>query len=274
MSQIAYDPVKDRFAARIRHSRALRRVFYFLLDLFFLRSWHVRRRLRQELAANPRAVILDAGCGFGQYDRYLLRRFPHVRIHAVDVKPDYLDACRHYFQADIAAGRIRFAESDLTIDTFPPEYDLVLCVDVLEHIEPDVQVMRTLRGALKPGGVLVMHSPSHLAEDDAEGDPSFVGEHARPGYSREELDAKLRQAGFEGTDIRYTYGPDGHRAWEWLIKRPMLWLSAHFAWVLVLPFWYLVTLIPGLWWMRKDLDWKGEGTGILGVGLAKPEGNP
>ncbi len=270
MSQIAYDPVKDRFAAYIKRSRPLRRIFYFLLDLFFLRGWNVRRRLRAELATRPNAVIFDAGCGFGQYDRFLLAGFPSVTIHAVDVKQDYLEACRHYYAADIASGRITFAEADLTKDTFAAEYDLVLCVDVLEHIEEDVLVMATLRKALKPGGVMIMHSPSHLAEDDADGDEFFVGEHARPGYSRDDLHTKLTTAGFSSTDIRYTYGTLGHFAWEILIKWPMLWLTRSFVFVIVLPFWYAITLLPGLALMAIDVRQSNEtGTGILGVGSRK-----
>jgi len=253
MSQIEYDPIKDRFAAFIRRSRALRRVFYFLLDLFFIRSWVVRRRLRAEFAGKRDLRVLDAGCGFGQYDRFLLATFPGIRVDAIDVKADYLDDCRRYFAADIAAGRITFRQSDLTTDTYPPEYDAVLCVDVLEHIGPDVAVMAALRGALKPGGFLLMHSPSDRAEEDADGDGFFVGEHARPGYGTADLDAKLREAGFDRSDIRLGTGPLAHLAWIWLIRWPMLWMNRHFGFVAVLPIWYALTLLPGLLLMRIDV---------------------
>src|SRR5690625_812450 len=97
MSRIAYDPVKDRFAAIIRKSRGLRTLFYGLLDLFFLRSWYVRRVLKKH--ASPLDdqgpwKLLDAGSGFGQYDRFILRQFSNVQVRAVDVKADYLDDCR------------------------------------------------------------------------------------------------------------------------------------------------------------------------------------
>ncbi len=38
MNKIAYDPVKDRFARIVRKSKKLRKIFYTLLDLIFLRS--------------------------------------------------------------------------------------------------------------------------------------------------------------------------------------------------------------------------------------------
>ncbi|KPP96060.1 MAG: Methyltransferase domain [Bacteroidetes bacterium HLUCCA01] len=274
MSQIAYDPVKDKFAGLIRRSRVLRSLFYSLLDLFFLRSWYIRSRLRswygrevvQVEKSDSRLCILDAGCGFGQYDRFMLHAFPGTRIDAVDVKQDYLQDCTHFFRGDIDAGQITFTQMDLLSPSLSKSYHLVLCVDVLEHIVEDVRVMRNMQQVLKPGGYFLMHSPSHLAEDDADGDESFVGEHARAGYSREELSDKFRAAGLEPVDIRYTYGWFGHTAWVMLIKWPMLWLTRlGFAAVVVLPFWYALTLLPGL--LLMSLDMVGEnrkGTGIMG----------
>ena len=281
MSQIAYDPVKDKFAAIIKKSRFLRGMFYALLDLFFLRSWYVRRSLRQWYAdhfgdarfALKGLRILDAGCGFGQYDQFMLRSFSKIRIDAVDVKTDYLDDCRYYFKQDIKRDRIRFKEMDLLEPKFEKLYDLVLCVDVLEHIEEDVRVMKNLSAVLKPDGYFLMHSPSHYAEDDADGDDSFVGEHARPGYSKEELAAKLREAGLEPVELRYSYGPLGHFAWMLLIKWPMLWMTKMgiAAIIFMIP-WYIVSLIPGLILMMMDMiNDHQKGTGILA--LAKKMGS-
>lgn len=49
MSKIAYDPVKDRFAVIIRNSRVLRRIFYFLLDLFFYEAGTFKEYLKKQL---------------------------------------------------------------------------------------------------------------------------------------------------------------------------------------------------------------------------------
>ena len=285
MSRIAYDPTKDTFARWIRHSRWLRTAFFRILDLFFLRSWYVREAIRSmardgtlrsgKVKEGPdqdalSLDILDAGSGFGQYDRFLLRTFPQAGILAVDVKEEYLEDCRHHFHREITAGRITFRRHDLTADELPPSsFDLVVCVDVLEHIEEDVAVMQRLQAALRPGGVMVMHSPSHLSEDDAGEDEFFVDEHARAGYSREELTGKMSRAGLHPLRISYTYGAAGHRAWEWLIKRPMLWFNRFGMLPLIwLPFYYLLVLPPGLFLMKRDMQRENEyGTGILGVAI-------
>jgi SAM-dependent methyltransferase len=270
MSQIAYDPVKDKFAGIIRNSKFLRRCFYFILDVFFLRSWHVRRSVRKLLRKHKpdsqNWKILDAGCGFGQYDRFLLKIFPEATIKAVDVKEDYLADCVSYFEEPIKAGKITFEKQDL-LEYVSPDHDLILCVDVLEHIEDDVQVMVNMWHSLKPGGYFVMHSPSHLAEDDAGDDEFFVDEHARAGYSRPDLGEKFRLAGFEPVQIKYTYGRFGHFAWMLNIKWPMLMLNKIGFWsVVFLPFWYALTILPSLLMKKIDLHTGNPtGTGILGI---------
>ncbi len=271
MSKIAYDPVKDRFASQIRHARFLRSIFYRLLDLFFLRGWYVRgmiRKLwREEFKNHKQWKLLDAGGGFGQYDSFLIRSFSNVMVKSVDVKEDYLNDCRRYFQNDIDNGKITFEKADLLEYNEDSEYDAVLCVDVLEHIEDDVLVMTNMVKSLKKGGYFIMHSPSDLAGKDAGEDEFFVEEHARAGYSKEELDEKLRKAGFDSTQIRYTYGSFGHAGWVILIKYPMLWLTrAGLAVLPVLVFYYLITLLPGLLLLRLDMMKENEtGAGICAL---------
>jgi len=270
MSRIAYDPVKDRFANIIRQSRFLRTIFYQLLDLFFLRSWYVRDILRDygsELDRQGEWKLLDAGSGFGQYDRFILQEFENVKVKAVDVKTDYLQDSRHYFQQQIRDNRIDFQQEDLLELDYPEKFNFAICIDVLEHIPDDQKVMSNIHEALKPGGYFLMHSPSIYSEEDADGDDSFVDEHARVGYSKGDISEKLESAGFNLTDVAYTYGPKGHLAWELLIKYPMLWLTKIKLWALpLMAVYYLFTLPVGLGLMLLDMkDDNERGTGIYAL---------
>ncbi len=228
MSKIAYDPVKDRFAEIIKGSRPLRRLFYALLDLFFLRSWHIRRLLKSyggKADTGNTWKLLDAGSGFGQYDRFILSQFNNVEVHSVDVKESYLEQNRHFFEKEIRQGKIQFYKADLIEHAFDERFDCIICIDVLEHIEEDVKVMKNLSNVLRPGGVFIMHSPSNYSEEDAGDEDSFVGEHARAGYSKEEISEKLQQAGMSVEKVHYTYGFWGHKAWVLSVKWPMLWFN-------------------------------------------------
>src|SRR5262249_42086546 len=91
---------------------------------------------------------------------------------------------------------------------FDGEFDLVVSVDNLEHVEDDVTAMRGLLRALRPGGRLVVHVPGYERRWLVFGRRvNFdVPGHVRPGYRVEELMAKLGQAGFDVTVSRATYG--------------------------------------------------------------------
>lgn len=272
MSRIAYDPVKDKFSAIIRNSRLLRRFFYFLLDLFFLRSWHMRRLIKQYGSTLDRKgewQLLDAGSGFGQYDRFILSNFRNVKVLSADVKQDYLADCRNYFKKEIESGRIEFREEDLLTFESAKKFDLAICIDVLEHIEEDVRVMKNLNNSLNKGGILLVHSPSHYSEEDADEEESFVDEHARAGYSKQELAEKLESAGFDVKKVHYTYGFWGHKAWILSVKWPMLWFNklGLFA-ALPLLIYYPITLPFVVLMNVTDLFTpNSKGNGIYGVGI-------
>ena len=228
MSKIAYDPIKDKFSDIIKGSRTLRTLFYYLLDLFFLRSWHVRRLIKkygQPFEKKGEWKLLDAGSGFGQYDRFLLSKFDNVVVHSIDVKEDYLQDSMEYFKPEIEQKKIQFYKSDLLNYSSDEKFNMIICVDVLEHIEEDVKVMRNLADVLKEGGYFIMHSPSHYSEEDADKDDSFVDEHARPGYSKREIFKKIESVGLDPVKIHYTYGFWGHKAWILSVKWPMIWFD-------------------------------------------------
>ncbi len=266
MSRIKYDPIKDRFARLIKKRYFLRTLFYKILDIFFLRSWYVRKILKEfgyKFDKKGRWNLLDAGCGFGQYDRFMLSHFKNVHVTSVDVKEDYLNDCRAYFKDEIEANRIEFNKADLLTLDETEAYDFIVCVDVLEHITEDEKVIANLCHALKPGGYFLMHSPSVFSEEDAGDEESFVGEHARTGYSKQQIGEKIENAGLEPVKIEYTYGPKGHLAWKLLIQYPMLWMNKIKLWALpLMAIWYIFTLPVGLILMRLDLsDQNKKGTG-------------
>ncbi|MDR8393531.1 methyltransferase domain-containing protein [Aliifodinibius sp. S!AR15-10] len=270
MSKIAYDPVKDRFAAIIRRSSFLRTLFYKLLDLFFLRSWYVRRVLRTyatPLDELPEWKLLDAGTGFGQYDRFLLMQFSNIKVKGIDVKEDYLSDCRIYFQDQIDRGKIQFQKQDLLEIDYEGEFDFTICIDVLEHIEEDEKVIGNLAKALKPSGYFLMHSPSHYSESDAGDEDTFVGEHARAGYSKEDITEKIKRAGLHPVEVNYTYGKLGHFAWMLIIKYPMLLLNKINLLALpLLAIYYLPVLPIALLLMKLDMNGENEwGTGIYAL---------
>ncbi len=226
-----YDPVKDRLGGFFWKSPARTKAFYRLLDTVFLRSWYVRRALRQRIEAmGDRPVrVLDAGTGFGQYAYWLVDTFPNVEVTAVDVKDDYLERAQAFMAQTPYAARVAFERADLTLPLeYADAFDLALSVDVMEHIEDDRAVFRNVRATLKPGGLLLVNTPSDQGGSGVTeaGEESFIGEHVRDGYPLAELAEKLETAGLEVIEEVYTYGPVGSVAWRLLVKWPIQMLSA------------------------------------------------
>jgi SAM-dependent methyltransferase len=264
-----YDPIKDSLGGAFSRHPFLQRAFYSLLDLLFLRAWYVQREIRRLFPVFPddRPIdVLDAGTGFGQYAYFIAANFPNTRIHAVDVKQDYLDNARRFFEKTPFANRVHLAQDDLTRLQAEGSFDFILSVDVMEHIEDDRGVFRNFERVLRPGGYVLINTPSNLGGSDVQesGQTSFIEEHVRDGYSREELEGKLRDAGLEPVRSLYTYGPYGSLAWRMLIKYPMLMVGKMRPALLLLPFYYVPVLPLGLLLNALDVRRQNDsGTGLL-----------
>jgi SAM-dependent methyltransferase len=133
--------------------------------------------------------VLEVGAGVGTMTRYLR----HAReIVASDVSASYLEELRRAFAAD---PRVRILRYDL--EQTPPaelgrDFDTILCLNVLEHVENDLQALSRLRELLQPGGRLVLLVPAmkvlYGSIDRA------IGHYRR--YEEQELVEKVRAAGF------------------------------------------------------------------------------
>jgi 2-polyprenyl-3-methyl-5-hydroxy-6-metoxy-1,4-benzoquinol methylase len=241
-----YDPIKRQLGNLFNHSPFLRKIFYRLLDLLLLRSWYVKKALR-ELKKTSTLInlnILDAGSGFGQYCYRLSRLFPEAKILGVDVKQEQIDDCNHFFRQIGQGDRVTFAVADLTQFKTINTYDMILSVDVMEHILEDEKVFENFGASLKPGGVLMISTPSDQGGSDADheedGAHGFIEEHVRDGYNAEELAAKLKKAGFSKVKTSYSYGKYGSVAWKLSMKYPIRILGISKLFYLILPLYYLI----------------------------------
>ena len=95
-----YDPIKRSLGNVFNRSPWLRRLFYNLLDLLLLRTWHVHRELRQWAKGRTDEAlnILDAGSGYGQYTYWLSGLSKKWQILAVDVKDEQIADSNRFFR--------------------------------------------------------------------------------------------------------------------------------------------------------------------------------
>jgi SAM-dependent methyltransferase len=232
----------------------------------FLRSWYVRRELKElrNKFGNLKIEIYDAGSGYGQYTYFMSANLSPCNIFSVDVKEDWIIDCKDFFNKK-EINNVSFSVEDLTKTAHKEKFDLIVCVDVMEHIQEDVIVFRNFYNALKKDGYLLINSPSIYGGSDVHQDEeeSFIAEHARDGYSKEDLDGKLHPLGFTTYKSRYTYGFWGDKAWRLGIKYPMLLLNISKLFLLILPLYYLLTFPFTLIMMNLDFTTESKtGSGI------------
>lgn len=261
-----YDPIKRSLGVVFNKTPFLRKLFYNLLDLLLLRSWHIHKELREWMKGKGNDVkILDAGAGFGQYTYWMSSQNSNWNIFSVDVKEEQVADCNNFFK-QIDRNNVKFSVEDLTLYRNENAYDLVVCVDVMEHILEDEKVFRNYVASLKQGGMLIISTPSDQGGSDVQGDDdtSFIEEHVRDGYNIQDIERKLLTAGFTKVDARYSYGTPGKISWRLSMKYPIQLLGVSKAFFIILPFYYLVTFPISFVLNYLDTNTKHEtGTGLI-----------
>ncbi|MDD4676228.1 MAG: class I SAM-dependent methyltransferase [Candidatus Cloacimonetes bacterium] len=251
-----YEPLKNLLENVISVFPCLRKLLYLQFNIIFLRQRYVFREIRNLFHNTDKIKLYDAGAGFCQYSNFVLSHWPESTAFATDLKTNYLRFFANY-AADKYPGRFFYKSADLQIFKPANKYDLALAIDILEHIEDDESAIKNLKEALKPGGYLIISTPSDL--DEA---AKFTSEHIRAGYHKEDLEEKLQQAGFSIIKSIFTYGTFGSLSWKLMLKLPMQITSKKLY--IILPIYYLLIYPVCEILMRIDMKTDNKkGTGIL-----------
>jgi SAM-dependent methyltransferase len=149
-----------------------------------------RRRLLDDVlrdltdgTASPR-TIYDIGCGVGNNYQVLAS---HGRVIGVDVNPQALEYCKKRGYADLL---LRSAEK---LEGIPDNSaDIIVAMDVLEHLDDDHAALAEFLRILKPSGHLVVTVP---AFPSLWGLQDEVSEHRRR-YRLRPLARLAEEAGF------------------------------------------------------------------------------
>ena len=158
--------------------------------------------------------VADLGCATGTFAARVARAGPAVT--AVDISEENLAHLRRLHGDLVAAGRLIPVRAELTELPLETEsFDLVFCLEVLEHVEDDRAALREIARVLRHGGQLVLSVPNRAAPKplvERLGLPSVHAEegperHVREGYRADELGPLLLEAGLRPTWVRGVGGP-------------------------------------------------------------------
>ncbi len=135
--------------------------------------------------------VLEIGSGNGNFTRFLMGR---DLVVATDLSENHLRTLRQRF---VENERFRIHQFDAS---HPPSdelksygVDTIICLNVLEHIEDDLNALRNMKSLLVPGGKLILLVPCIKA---LYGSLDVGLDHFRR-YTRKELEGKMQEVGFE-----------------------------------------------------------------------------
>jgi len=167
-----------------------------------------RRGLLREFSPFLGARVMEVGAGIGQFTE-LLARQPGVTT-VLALEPD-ARLCAQFRKLHPA---IRLVEGTVQSVEPKPEWDNIVCVNVLEHIEHDVDELRSYHHLLKAErGRLCLFVPARpelfsLIDQD-------FGHFRR--YRPRDLQQKLLSAGFQLQRLHY-FNLVGYAAWWWKFR--------------------------------------------------------
>lgn len=159
---------------------------------------------------------LDVGCGHGYTLFWLAEHFPTMRLEGIDTDADQIAGCQRASEAR-GFSHLHFRRGTPYDLPGQATYDLLIAIDVLEHLPDDQGALEAFAAALKPGGYLAVHVPlRHQVQQRIF--PAFrshtVSDHVRDEYLPEEIVERVEKAGLEIQRFGYGFGYWGELSFE------------------------------------------------------------
>ncbi len=160
-----------------------------MLDVDEHHWWYRGRRAVIEheltrLSLADDASALDAGCGSGRTLLQLARHCPHVA--GIELSGEAAKLARQRGDFDVRTGRMEQPPWK------PGTFDLITCLDVIEHTPDDVVALRELLRVSRPGAWLMLTVPAYQALWSLHDE---LNHHYRR-YSRRRLARSLAESGW------------------------------------------------------------------------------
>jgi 2-polyprenyl-6-hydroxyphenyl methylase/3-demethylubiquinone-9 3-methyltransferase len=174
-----------------------------------------------ERASLKNARALDVGCGGGLLSEALARA--GAEVTAIDLAPAVLEVARLHLHESGVSVDYRETSIEALASAMPQRFDVITCMEMLEHVPDPGSVIRACAVLLKPGGKLFLSTLNRTPF--AFGAAILGAEHVlrllprgTHHYSQfikpSEIAADLRDAGFSLDDLSgIAYNPFTRNAW-------------------------------------------------------------
>ena len=182
---------------------------------FQIRSMYFKKILASNLLnINPKK-ILDAGCGIGAYTFLLGQTYLQARVTGGDIDKYKLKSCQTMAK-ELGLRNVEFDYLNITkINNKGNYYDLVVNIDVLEHVDNYELALKNFFRILHRNGYLYIHVPQPNQKRIFNSFKKWHHEdHVREGITKTDLENSLRKLGFRIIISKETFGFFGKLSWE------------------------------------------------------------
>ena len=183
---------------------------------FQLRSNYFRDMVSEKVKINKVKRILDAGSGIGIYTFWLSNKFNKSVVDGWEIDKNKLSFSEK-FAKELKIENTNFTYGDVTKPSFKNKnkYDLIVNIDVLEHITDYKDVLKSFYKLLAKDGYLFIHTPQKNQKRIFKSLENWHHEgHVHEGFTPDELKKTMVDLGFSNIWVRETFGFFGKLAWE------------------------------------------------------------
>ncbi len=182
-----------------------------------------RAYFKRLLPKDKNAKIVDLGCGCGSF-LYFLNKEGYLNTLGVDCSQEQVDLAHKLGIKSVICENLVD-----TVKKHNQEFDVIVAIDVLEHFKRDELfiLVKSMRDALKPGGILIIRSPN--------ADGPFFGRYRYIDFTHEIVFTKLSitellvRSGFHDVKV-YPVNPVIHGLFSFV--RYLIWQA--FRYILIL----------------------------------------
>ncbi len=218
----SFGEINNRYQKKIKTNSSisfLKKIYVMLFGIpeigFQIRSMYFKKILFSNLLNKNLKKILDAGSGIGAYTFLLGQTYPQAKVTGGDIDKYKLKSCQTMAK-ELGLKNVEFDYLNITkINNKENYYDLIVNIDVLEHVDNYELALKNFFRVLHRNGYLYIHVPQPNQKRIFNSITKWHHEdHVREGIARKDLENSLKKLGFKIIASKETFGFFGKLAWE------------------------------------------------------------
>jgi 2-polyprenyl-3-methyl-5-hydroxy-6-metoxy-1,4-benzoquinol methylase len=170
----------------------------YLSHLLWPQHFHMLRSFKTVILPRFRSASLffEVGVGCGMYSKVMLENLPQIRGVGLDISQYALDFTMEVLRRFGLSSRYRVAKHDIS-EGFDEACDVLICQEVLEHLEDPGLFCKWLFRLIRPGGHAYVTAALNAAHSD----------HIYLFHKPAEVESLLREVGFQPVHAEEEFAP-------------------------------------------------------------------